>query len=96
MKQKMCERHGIRAKESEESQIIFKNYLVEFEEEGGRNSLGGRTFWDEERKGRVRDECVRLGSHKTIREVVRSVLGQEKTLQKIKKRFFIGETQRGA
>jgi hypothetical protein len=44
----------------------------------------------------VRDECVRLGSHKTIREVVGSVLGQEKTLQQIKKRFFIGETQRGA
>jgi hypothetical protein len=41
IKQKVCERHGIRAKASEEAQIIFKNYLVEFQEEGGRTS------WDE-------------------------------------------------
>ena len=41
MKQKVCERHGIRAKASERSQIIFKNYLVEFQEEGGCTS------WDE-------------------------------------------------
>jgi hypothetical protein len=38
IKQKVCERHGIRAKASEESQIIFKNYFVEFQEEGGHNS----------------------------------------------------------
>jgi hypothetical protein len=38
---KVCERHGIRAKVSEESQIIFKNYFVEFQEEGGCTS------WDE-------------------------------------------------
>jgi hypothetical protein len=37
IKQKVCERHGIRAKVSEETQIIFKNYL-EFQEEGGRTS----------------------------------------------------------
>jgi hypothetical protein len=53
MKQKVCGRHGIRSKASEESQIIFKNYLVEFQEEGGHTSLGGCTSWDEvkERKG---------------------------------------------
>jgi hypothetical protein len=43
----VCRRHGIRAKVSEEAQIIFKNYFVEFQEEGGRTSLGGRTSWDE-------------------------------------------------
>jgi hypothetical protein len=37
----VCRRHGIRAKVSEEAQIIFKNYFVEFQEEGGRTS------WDE-------------------------------------------------
>jgi hypothetical protein len=42
---------GIDAKVSDRSQIIFKNYLVEFQEEGGRTSLGGRTSWD---KGKVR------------------------------------------
>ena len=47
MKQKVCEKHGIRAKASERSQIIFKNYMVEFQEEGGRTSLGGCTSWDE-------------------------------------------------
>ena len=41
MKKKVCERHGIHFKASERSQIIFKNYLVEFQEEGGRIS------WDE-------------------------------------------------
>ena len=45
MKQKVCEKHGIHAKSSEMSQIIFKNYLVEFQEEGGRTS------WNE---GKVR------------------------------------------
>jgi hypothetical protein len=37
------------------SQIIFKIYLVEFQEEGGRTSLGGCTSWDEEkvRKGEI-------------------------------------------
>jgi hypothetical protein len=34
----VCERHGIHAKASEESQIIFKNYLVEFQDKGERNS----------------------------------------------------------
>jgi hypothetical protein len=48
---RVCRRCGIRAKVSERSQIIFKNYLVEFQEEGGRTSLGGRTTWDE---GKVR------------------------------------------
>jgi hypothetical protein len=47
MKLKVCERHGIHAKSSESSQIIFKNYLVEFQEEGGGTSLGGRTSWYE-------------------------------------------------
>jgi hypothetical protein len=37
----VCERHGIRPKASEESQIIFKNYLVEFQDKGGHTS------WDE-------------------------------------------------
>ena len=37
----MCRRHGIRVKVSERLQIIFKNYLVEFQEEGERIS------WDE-------------------------------------------------
>ena len=37
----MCRRHGIHAKVSEEAQIIFKNYFVEFQEEGGHTS------WDE-------------------------------------------------
>jgi hypothetical protein len=32
---------------------------------------------------------------KLMREVVGSVLGQEKEPQTIKKRFFIGETQKG-
>jgi hypothetical protein len=26
---------------------FFLNYLVEFQEEGGRTSLGGHTSWDE-------------------------------------------------
>jgi hypothetical protein len=43
----VCRRHGICAKVSERSQIIFKNYLVQFQEEGGRTSLGGHTSWDE-------------------------------------------------
>ena len=38
-------RHGIHAKVREETQIIFLNYLVEFQEEGGCTS------WDE---GKVR------------------------------------------
>jgi hypothetical protein len=38
---------GIDAKEGERSQIIFKKSFVEFLEEGGHTSLGGRTSWDE-------------------------------------------------
>jgi hypothetical protein len=81
----VCRRHGICAKVSERSQIIFKNYLVEFQEEGGRTS------WDE---GKVRRDGE-LGSHKTHRRGCGIRARARERASNNKKRIFIGETQKG-
>jgi hypothetical protein len=43
----------------------------------------------------VRDECVRLGSNKTIEEVVGYVLGKRKSLKLIKMNFHWRDTKGG-
>jgi hypothetical protein len=41
--QRVCRRHGIRAKASGKPQIIFNYLFVKFQDGGGVTPLGGRT-----------------------------------------------------